>query len=197
MADNYLERKIEEHRTGGAHRRGPALPSKGKVSFNLPPKRVIIFDNDNELSRAVIKAFAEAGCRVALYTKDKGTTNRDTGGARLIQSTGNPSNDLSNVLQSWGDIDIIISTQSADSVLEIIETILHHRLTLPYPNDYGLRMITIGTSTPTDIPDDVTCNTIVLTPTVNNAILRQAALTALFLSIPELSAINHSTLKIN
>lgn len=197
MADNYLERKMEEHRAGTAQRRGSALPSKGKVSFNLPPKRIIVCGHNNALSKAIIKVFAEAGCRVSLYVTDSSDTVPDAGGARLIQSTGNPATDLSTVLNSWGDIDVVISTQSGDVVSQIIETIIEHRLKLPYPNDYGLRVINVSPSVTADSHDGVTCNTIVIEPTDNQAVLHQAALTALFLSVPGLSAINHSILKIN
>lgn len=180
---------------GGAQRRQSSLPSKGKVSFNFPPKRVMICGQDSALSKAVIKAFAESGCRVALYTPD---TDCDPGGARLIISTGDSSIDLSNVLKSWGDVDIIISAQSTGtSTQSVISTILNHRLSLPYPNDYGLRLINIGSNCPTGIPAGVTLNSIILETDDNPVLLRQGALTALFLSVPELAAIHNSSIKIN
>lgn len=194
MADNYLERKMEEHRMSPPYRRSSSLPSKGKILFNFPPKRILVCGSDSALSKALIKAFAESGCRVALYST---CSNDDASGARFIQSTGRPSQDLSKMLQSWGDVDVIISARHNEAMFPIAEAILNNRQLLPYPNNYGLRLIYINSKNAPHIPDGVICNTIIIDSTDNPPLLRQVALTALFLSVPEMSAINNSTVKIN
>ena len=93
MADNYLERKMEEHRRGPmpAYRRrvtSRGLPP-GTVSFPFPVRRIIVFSageipdavaagNAVGLRDSLVKALAATGCRVAfteadiclLYTSD-------------------------------------------------------------------------------------------------------------------------------
>ncbi|WP_303297628.1 hypothetical protein [Muribaculum intestinale] len=97
MADNYLERKMEEHRRGPmpAYRRrvtSRGLPP-GTVSFPFPVRRIIVFSageipdavaagNAVGLRDSLVKALAATGCRVAFTEADIVSRNR------LAQTSG-------------------------------------------------------------------------------------------------------------
>ncbi len=97
MADNYLERKMEEHRRGPmpAYRRrvtSRGLPP-GTVSFPFPVRRIVVLlaveDPDTATAEArvalrdsIVKALAATGCRVAFTEGDIVSRNR------LAQSSG-------------------------------------------------------------------------------------------------------------
>lgn len=195
MADNYLERKMEEHRLNKTQRLRSSLPVKGKISFNFPPKRVIINRQDDQLTKALIKAFAEAGCKVAIYI-DSATDMTSAGGARVIGVTGNVHDDLANVIKSWGDVDIIISSSVSPVIHDLISEIADNRSRLPYPNDYGMRLITIDShdNKYSEPEPGITTNHIIVPDITDQAISRKTALAALFISLPEMSGVNSSTL---
>lgn len=73
MADNYLERKMEEYRSGKLSVRvksgvSRSLP-KGKIAVDFPPRTVILAAPAiGPVCRAVVKSFIDAGCRVALVS---------------------------------------------------------------------------------------------------------------------------------
>lgn len=73
MADNYLERKMEEYRSGKLSARvksgvSRSLP-KGKIAVDFPPRTVILAAAAiGPVCRAVVKSFIDAGCRVALVS---------------------------------------------------------------------------------------------------------------------------------
>ncbi|MBD5232905.1 MAG: hypothetical protein HDS65_01870 [Bacteroidales bacterium] len=87
MADNYLEKKMEEHRRGGSsiHPRtiSPLGTPKGSVCLALSFRRIFItgVDANPEAGAAVVKAFGNAGCDVAFVYTDLNA------GRRLAQNT--------------------------------------------------------------------------------------------------------------
>ncbi|MDE6352478.1 MAG: hypothetical protein K2K88_04975 [Muribaculaceae bacterium] len=184
MADNYLERKMEEHRRGASPRKTSVGPTKGKLSFNFPPRRVLLFDLDENLTARLVQAYGETGCRVAVYP---GITSID--GARLISSTNNPSTDLTGVLNAWGDIDIVVALSNSQLVDNSIQTILTHRELLPYPNDYGLRLIAIGETNPL-ISDNVTTCFIETKQPIPSDAFQKIVPSVLFLSLNDMANTN-------
>ena len=73
MADNYLERKMEEYRSGKLSARVksgvPRSLPKGKIAVDFPLRTVILAAAAiGPVCRAVVKSFIDAGCRVALVS---------------------------------------------------------------------------------------------------------------------------------
>ncbi|MDE5573291.1 MAG: hypothetical protein K2H44_01715 [Muribaculaceae bacterium] len=186
MADNYLERKMEEHRRVSQPRKISAGPIKGKLSFNFPPRRVLLFDLDKEITARLARAYGESGCRVALYPE---TALTNTDGSRQINSTNNPAVDLSGVLKAWGDIDIVVSSVETQYLNDVMQAILTRRESLPYPNDYGLRLIAIGDTTPPLTTEYTTCFIQTKLPIKSDAILKIVP-SVLFLSLNDMSNTN-------
>ena len=85
MADNYLERRMEEHR---ASRMVPRLTNKpaplksGRVIVEYPPQRILVTGGDSPVGQAVIKGFIAMKCPVSFTVSDS------TNGATIAQSTG-------------------------------------------------------------------------------------------------------------
>jgi len=88
MADNYLERRMEEYRrsrqgaaAGHAKRSTPSL-KPGQIAVDYPAIRVFVTDAMSPAGEAVIEAFRRFNCRVAFSCDDR------TYGNRLAQKTG-------------------------------------------------------------------------------------------------------------
>lgn len=89
MADNYLERRMEEYRSrqGAGSRVSHAHPlssrlKPGQALIEYPAVRVLVTDGTSEAGRAVIDTFRRLNCRVAFTASD----GRE--GAMLAQCTG-------------------------------------------------------------------------------------------------------------
>lgn len=68
MADNYLEKRMEDHRAGrdGGPRRHAVGPRPGWLTMRYPAQTVTVGGTWPEALEAVASAFVQAGCRVAL-----------------------------------------------------------------------------------------------------------------------------------
>ncbi len=132
MADNYLEKKMEEHLSGRRPAYRPkATPSgsrPGTLSFKFPPRRVFVTGGASGIGASIVKAFCNAGCRVAFCDID----NKQ--GAKTAQDTGSQfypldvadsialDSCLSKILELWGDIDIIVNNVGISQFLPLTET---------------------------------------------------------------------------
>lgn len=114
MADNYLERKMEEHARGASRRPAPRTPSgakAGEAIVKIGCLRVLAegFDPENPLHAQVLKGLAGAGCRVGI----RGTGSRaETDfaramGLRLLPL--GPEGAVANVLGAWGGLEMIVN----------------------------------------------------------------------------------------
>lgn len=119
MADNYLEKKMEEHRSGRANRpavrRTPTGAKPGTISVKFPIRRVFVTGGANGIGRAIVKAFCDAGCRVAFCDID------NKAGSVTAQATGSQFHPVDvtdafaldacvqRVIDAWGDIDVLIN----------------------------------------------------------------------------------------
>ena len=118
MADNYLERKMEEHRQA-VKRPSPSRPTlaqrKGYISQKFPSRRVFITGGANGIGREIVKQFRAADCQVAFCDSDSaaGTETAQSTGARFypldVTDTNALSDAFSDILKRWGDIDILIN----------------------------------------------------------------------------------------
>ena len=90
MADNYLERKMEEHRNSGAapKKKTPQVAGhrQGEICIKFPPRRVLVTGGANGIGRAVVQAFRNADCIVDFIDSDRrnGQLTAQQTGARFI-----------------------------------------------------------------------------------------------------------------
>lgn len=119
MADNYLERRMEEYRSGALAKNkrnlSPSGNKPGKFSIDFPPRRVYVTGGASGIGAAIVKAFCDAGCRVAFcdIDPDKGTETARKCGAQFhpldVTDVQVLEASLAKVRHAWGDIDIIIN----------------------------------------------------------------------------------------
>ncbi len=127
MADNYLEKKYEEYRSG---KNAGTATGYGKKKANTLHKtrRVFVTEGTGDLGRVIVKAFRRAGHRVAFGGTD------EEAGKLLAEKTGTTfchanindkvslANCLQHMLEDWGDLDILVNNTSDSKVTPIIET---------------------------------------------------------------------------
>lgn len=115
MADNYLEKQMEDYRAGKfapKPRHAAHIPAKQPV---YPPLRVFITGGASGIGRACVEAFREVNAQVAFCDIDQkaGTLTAQKFGARFYpidaSSSAKLSSALEDVAQRWGDIDVIIN----------------------------------------------------------------------------------------
>ncbi|MDE6266545.1 MAG: SDR family oxidoreductase [Muribaculaceae bacterium] len=119
MADNYLERKMEEHRSGGDRSKKKIRPVAGKrqgeIAVKFPPRRVLVTGGAKGIGRAVVEAFRKADCTVDFIDIDRAAGQRtaQSTGARFIPADISDPVQLQKaldlILASRGDIDIVVS----------------------------------------------------------------------------------------
>lgn len=133
MADNYLERRMEEHRASRLVPRStnkPAPLKSGRVIVDYPPQRVLITKGDSHVGQAVIKGFIAMKCPVSFTVTDssKGPAIAQATGARYIP--GNSENAL-----AWHDshadpVKAIVDIEGG--LLSILED---HTISIPFHPD--------------------------------------------------------------
>ncbi|MCM1066499.1 MAG: hypothetical protein NC418_02875 [Muribaculaceae bacterium] len=119
MADNYLEKKMEEHRRGASlpARHTPTFIPAGAVCFRLGEMRVLVvrLDADPAAGSAIVRAFRRAACKVAFVWDDR------TCGSRLAQESGSrhypfgsdsAERAIADLHKVWGGVDLIIEVES-------------------------------------------------------------------------------------
>ncbi len=85
MADNYLEKRMEDYRRG-PRAKAPsraAGPRAGRLVMPYPHQYVLVDGADTDAGRAAVEAFIAAGCTVAFTTGGD-----DTSGRLLAQAIG-------------------------------------------------------------------------------------------------------------
>ncbi len=153
MADNYLEKKMEDLRSGRltqtAGRR--AASQKGVWCVDFPCRRVLVTDGACAAGMAVITEFCRTGCKVAFFAKDAaaGKEIAAATGARFVlcdlAERDSMTKAVDGLVKAWRDIDIVIN-MAAEPTDELLEIIASHRDKLPYPNDFGGRWIDVASS---------------------------------------------------
>ena len=156
MADNYLEKKMEDMRSGRlAHIAGKrGVSQKGMWCVDFPCRRVLVTDGTGVMGRTVINEFCRIGCRVAFLSEDvaMGKEIAQATGARFIQcvtaDAAGLESAIDGLVKAWRDIDIIVNV-AFDRMQELLAAVGRHRERLPYPNDYGGRLINVVPSSAT------------------------------------------------
>lgn len=115
MADNYLERRMEQHRAAQSalHTTSrPAQPRAGRVVVNYPPQRVVVNNAESELGEEIIKALVAVKCHVSIVVDDqsRGSRQAQLTGGRFIPGS---LEDALGWMQSHGEHpDIIINLRN-------------------------------------------------------------------------------------
>lgn len=175
MADNYLEKRMEEYRAGKlapknrsivAHSRREPSPFEGF--------RVYVTGGASGIGRAIVEAFRRVGCRVAFCDIDraKGTATAQATGSQFhpvdVTDARALENSVNHVIKAWGDIDIIINNvgvgnfkpfidTSVDDFKTVLDTnsvpllvtahtLAAHRMTLPEDQRRGGRIVNISST---------------------------------------------------
>lgn len=134
MADNYLERKFEEH--NAAKGRRPAVwrnvsstvRKPGYVQVKFTCRRVFVTGGASGIGKAVVEAFRNAGCRVAFCDVDakRGQTVAESTGSQFypvdVADASALDGCLLRILKSWGDIDIVVNNAGISEFRPIEET---------------------------------------------------------------------------
>lgn len=133
MADNYLERKMEEYRSGqlnksSSSKRTPAGARKGMLSIKYLPRRVFITGGASGIGRAIVRAFRQVDCRVAFCDSDVKAGNRTAQecGARFypvdVRVAASLDDCVSRIMAEWGDIDIIVNNVGVGNFKPLIDS---------------------------------------------------------------------------
>lgn len=134
MADNYLEKKFEEYKSGKNRypkkKITPTGNKPGTYIVKFPIKRVFVTGGANGIGKTIVSKFREIGCRVAFCDIDEkaGTTTAEATGSQFFPVDVSDANALENcmqrILENWEDIDIIINNVGISSFKDITETTL-------------------------------------------------------------------------
>lgn len=129
MADNYLEKRMEEYRAGKLARKPRTVVANSRREPSpLEGFRVYVTGGASGIGRAVVEAFRRVGCRVAFCDIDR------VKGAATAQATGSQfhpvdvtdavalENSVKHVISAWGDIDIIINNVGVGNFKPFIDT---------------------------------------------------------------------------
>ena len=132
MADNYLENKMEEYRSGKTRSYRPKLtPSgakAGTLNVKFPARRVYVTGGASGIGREIVRQFRDAGCKVAFCDIDR------VSGAATAQATGaqfHPvdvadaqalETSLKRVIDAWGDIDVLVNNVGVSEFKPLVES---------------------------------------------------------------------------
>ncbi len=185
MADNYLEKRMEEYRAGKLSSRSHRpIRSISLKRPSLPPLRVFVTGGACGIGRAIVRAFRDEGCYVAFCDNDLNagrTTAQSTGAQFYPLDVTDPDaleGALDNIVSRHGDIDVIINNVGICQFKPLTETsvedfdrtlatnlrpvfltarfLARHRSTLDTPNNYGGRIINISSTRATMSETDTT-----------------------------------------
>ncbi|MCM1522609.1 MAG: hypothetical protein NC039_08165 [Muribaculaceae bacterium] len=118
MADNYLERRMEDYRSGRLAQKSKRTHSGGgkaqdTLTLRYPHMRVLVMDEQEPDERlvALIKELRSVGLQVAF------TADNPTSGQRLSQDTGSrhypstipPETIINDLTERWGGVDVVLT----------------------------------------------------------------------------------------
>lgn len=171
MADNYLEKKMEElhSRKAGCAPTRISPASRHLLTFPFKPLRVLVIARDRHAVSQYTGPFQNAGCRVAVVsTIDAAETDLPQNHGCRYYAVGNnepPTTAFSNLIASWRDIDVVVMLDNWPAMTELLRA---HAAARPYPNDWGFPVLSVSQNRVTrhDIMADITISSPV--PDVSN-----------------------------
>lgn len=157
MADNYLEKKMEElhNRKAGCAPTRVSPASRHLLTFPFKPLRVLVISRDRHALSQYTGPFQNAGCRVAVISSiDAADTDLPQDHGCRYYAVGNDgqasqafSNDeqtsaaFSNLIASWRDIDVVVMLDNWPAITELLRA---HAAARPYPNDWGFPVLSVS-----------------------------------------------------
>lgn len=161
MADNYLEKKMEElhNRKAGCAPTRVSPASRHLLTFPFKPLRVLVISRDRHALSQYTKPFQQAGCRVAVVsTIDAAETDLPQDHGCRYYVIGNDEQTapaFSNLTASWRDIDVVVMLDNWPAMTELLRA---HAAARPYPNDWGFPILSVSQNRVTrhDIMVDIT-----------------------------------------
>lgn len=122
MADNYLEKKMDDYRrmrSASAVGRSMSMRTKPQGLYvNVSSIRVLLLSMNEKWSSSLIDAFRSAGCKVAFLDSDskRGTALAQSTGSLFYPSKSVDNNSVSDALAyltaHWGGVDAVIMAAS-------------------------------------------------------------------------------------
>lgn len=207
MADNYLERRMEEHRAGRDNATGPrarrhsngvaattaasnALALPGKAVLDFPPRRVLVVGNAPDIFPSIATTFADLGCRVAAIS---GADSHLAADSRIrhyaidLQSSESLTTAFSSLLKAWRDVDLVIAAGSTPA-LPVATAWDSHHSHFPIVTDYGCRLIVLTSGTDASLPagSSFTVNTVLSA----DRPLRSILSALMFFALPQAHRLN-------
>ena len=209
MADNYIERKMEDLRAGKLNVGSAARPfGKGKnyVSFPMPQRRVLIIEGSSQPARTIAGYFVKAGCKVAILDQESetGTFMAKNEGVRLIPVSADIHSSIivsfENLYAAWRGVDIVVS--SSEYAHRCAEIWRKFKETSPLLSDFRGRLIILSNIIKPSLSDlsgylkglNISVN-LILCP-LKEFSYKVAADAAIFLSLPETHLINNSVINL-
>ncbi|MDE6409263.1 MAG: hypothetical protein K2K81_03325 [Muribaculaceae bacterium] len=150
MADNYLERKMEDLRRGTPSSSPKSLggPRKGYVQFPFPPRKIMMAGIDPDLALSIIREFSKTGCKITFLHSDAeaGMRFAKDEGVRFCRLSNEDACALEKAfdetIKAWREIDVIICPPSIAAVLG--GRWENHLNSIPIPRSYRSRMILLA-----------------------------------------------------
>ena len=126
MADNYLEKRMEEYRAGKLAPKSRVVYASGakrepgEFALTFPQMRVVVFGGVSEFVGALAKSFRSVGSSVALCHTDKKfcTPLAQAEGCRYypFDPVGDGCTDrvIEDLASRWGGVDVVIDLRGTD-----------------------------------------------------------------------------------
>lgn len=148
MADNYLERRMEELRAPRTSTFRPQTQRIG-LGWSLPKLRVIIIGRGDVVDTSIAEGFTDAGCRVCLISDNTDVGNELARKGIRFCHVDTPDNEtlhdaMTQTLAAWRDADVVIChTLALEQQFAIAKAWSERRKQFPSVSDYGGRFISI------------------------------------------------------
>ena len=116
MADNYLERRMEELRSG-------KLAVKGGIpGIKSGSKRIVVAGGTTDKAREAVLSYRKQGCRVAVFDSDEiaGKKMAYEHGIRFhhvnLDDTDSVSREMDSLLRTWRNVDVIVAPANTSGI---------------------------------------------------------------------------------
>ncbi len=139
MADNYLERKMEDLHSGRL--------SNSTRTNNNTSKRILIIGGASGIGKDLTQTFVKAGCRVAVFdtNREEGENMAKGGSLRFTPIEAKDIMTLErawqNLLKSWHDINTVIFTSPISEIYTLAQWWATRRTTHPSPSLHNSIML--------------------------------------------------------
>lgn len=142
MADNYLEKRMEELQSGRL------AIKKAIPGIRLKAQRVLVAGGCNGIPREKALEFRKKGCRVAVFDKDEVTGKRmaHDHGIRFhrvdIEDEEILKNEIFSLLKAWRGIDIIAGREDICNIIS--KSIIDWKESLPIADKSYIDIVIIS-----------------------------------------------------